>query len=168
MDDLAKDDLRTVIEDARARHAAVVALIYVTDSQAMSLLRLYGTLAIATASATAAGLAPGSIVSKPLAAAAAGATAVLVLGCAFCLHAMMVGAKINLPGRGADFWLWALDPDVTRARILTAYLDNLKERGALNDRVNTRTARALRYAKFCAIAAPPVALLCGGLAFLCL
>jgi hypothetical protein len=37
---------------------------------------------------------------------------------------------------------------------LRAYLDNLKERGALNDKLNTRTARALRAAKYCAAIAP--------------
>lgn len=42
-----KTDWKLVIEDARTRHAAVVNLIYFTDSQAMNLLRLYVTVASA-------------------------------------------------------------------------------------------------------------------------
>jgi hypothetical protein len=164
--DLAKDDLRTVIEDARARHAAVVALIYFTDSQAMGLLRLYGTLAIATASATAAGFGNTMIIAQPLTWAFAAATAVLVVGSAFCMLGMMPG-RINLPGRGADFWLWGLDPAVDRERLLRAYLDNLKERGALNDKLNTRTARALRAAKYCAAIAPVSAISAGLISLAC-
>lgn len=164
--DLAKDDLRTVIEDARTRHAAVVALIYFTDRQAMGLLRLYGTLAVATTSATAAGFAPDPIVGRPFVAAVAAATIVLMIGCIFCLLAMASG-RINLPGRGADFWLWSLTPSVDRPEVLRSYLESMKERAQLNDDLNSRTAGALRRAKQCAIVAPMAAMLAGLAGALC-
>lgn len=47
---LDKTDFRTVIEDARARQAARVALIHANDNKSIALLRLYMTIGIASAS----------------------------------------------------------------------------------------------------------------------
>ncbi len=62
--DLEKDDFKTGIEDVRARHAAVVSLIYLADRQALQLLRSYVTLGIATASGAAAGLSGATMVPR--------------------------------------------------------------------------------------------------------
>ena len=160
---LAESEFRTIIEDARTRHAAVVALMYVTDTQAMSLLRLYVTLGIATASATAAGFGPSAMFARPVAWALAVGAIIFMIGAAFCLRALRP-SKINLPGRKAEFWTWAMLPNVERDTVLAAYLDNLQEKGAMNDGCNARAADALKWAKRCGAIAPLGALLLGATA----
>jgi len=162
---LEKDDFRTIIEDARARHAAVVALIYFTDSQALSLLRLYVTLGIATASGAAAGLSQATLIPRPVGWALVATTIVLAAGAAFCIASMRSGA-INLPGRGPEFWLWAQHPNLDRAAVLKAYLDNLSAKTETNKKLNAVNGRAYQYAKLCSVAVPLAALIAGGASLL--
>lgn len=155
-----------VLEDLRARHQAVVDLIYFTDTQATTLLQLYVTvgLAIATGGVTAlAGAAP-----LPIAAGwgLVAATAPLLAGCYFCLLA--TGARsynLNLPGRGAEFWSWAALEGVDQRMVLEAYLGNLRDKQAANNQVNTQTAAALKRAKYAGAATPLVFVLASALAF---
>lgn len=165
MTTLVESEFRTVIEDVRARHAAVVALMYATDSQAMALLRLYVTLGIAAASGAAAGFGEAAPITRPLAWALAVAAIIVVIGAVYCLRALR-SARISLPGRKADFWQWALSPGIDRARVLIEYLKNAEEKGAANDRLNKETATALSWAKLCGALAPLVALLAGLIAHL--
>lgn len=148
-------DFRTIIEDARARHSAVVALIYFTDTQAMNLLRLYLTVGIATVSGAAA-LLPRTDTLHFVGYALAAASVVLVIGSGFCMRAMQSGL-VNLPGRPADFWSWAIRPDVDHRLAITEYLKNLEEKGALNDALSARNAWALTYAKACSVVTPCIA-----------
>src|SRR5690606_29655615 len=100
---LDTDQLQVALDDARARQTALLQLIYFTDQQAMSLLRLYVTIAVATATGAATGFAPNSWIPM---AASIGLTVVsiaLLVGCYFCFQAMKT-AELALPGRGADFW----------------------------------------------------------------
>jgi hypothetical protein len=55
---LTHEQWRFAIEDARARHEAILTLIYATDRQAMSMLSLYVTLGLATASVFVASIDP--------------------------------------------------------------------------------------------------------------
>lgn len=159
MAELFETEFRTVIEDARTRHAAVLALIYFTDQQAMGLMRLFMTVGIATASGAAAGLTSSTLLPRPAGWALLAATLVFSVGAALCLMAMR-SANINLPGRGADFWLWALDEaQVDREKALRAYLANLRDKLAMNNQTNARSAAALTAAKWCAALAPLAALL---------
>lgn len=160
---LADTEFRTVLEDARARHAAVVALIYATDTQGIGLLRLYVTLGIACASGTAAGLGPTPLFERPLAWAFAAAAITVVVGAGFCLRCLRA-TRVNLPGRDADFWLWAIKSEVGRPDILIRYLENLSDKGAANLDRNAYSADALKWAKRCGIAAPVVALVVGAAA----
>lgn len=149
-------DLRTIIDDARARHAALVALIYSGDAQAMGLLRLYATLGIATVSGAIAGFSGTAAIATPLAAGLAGAAAVLLTGVALCLRAVRP-TEINLPGRSSDFWRWALEDAVTPKDVVSAYLANLDERRPVNQQANRDAATALKWAKRCAAVAPVAA-----------
>jgi branched-subunit amino acid ABC-type transport system permease component len=162
--DLEKDDFRTVIEDARTRHGALVTLIYATDQQATALLRLCSTIAVAVASGALAGLTNSGVISRPLGYALAAATAVLTLGAALCLKTLQASI-ISLPGRTPDFWQWAMHPDVDRRAVLIAYLDNLKDKRSINSDLNIKAAAALKWAKYCVAAAAPLALLTGLVAF---
>lgn len=155
---LDSNDARIALDDARARHAAVVALIYFTEQQAMGLLRLYTTLSLAAASAAAAGFLHTAQLPRPLQFALLGATAVLLFGAGNCLAAMK-SAAISLPGRDPDFWIWATEESVTREQWIEAYLSNLNGKAKANRDLNKRSARALARAKLCAIAAPLAALL---------
>lgn len=158
--DFEKDDLRTMLDDLRARHGATVALLYFNDTQAMSLLRLFVTVGIATASGAAAGLSSAALVPRPMGYALAAATIIATAGSGFSLRAM-TSAIINLPGRDPDFWQWARLPEVDRKDVAEAYLSNLAVKANLNNEVNLRSGAALDYAKRCALAAPIVALLAG-------
>lgn len=160
MNSLADSELRTVIEDARTRHAAVVGLMYATDAQAIGLLRSYVTIGIAAASGTAAGFGPSPVFDRPVAWAMLAATILVLIGAVFCLRCLRPTA-VNLPGRDPDFWQWATLPNVERAQMLAAYLDNLKTKGADNFKRNARAATELKWAKRCGLVAIGLPLLVG-------
>lgn len=165
MADLAEKEFRTVIEDSRARHTAVVGLLYATDAQSISLLRLYATLGIATASGAAAGFGSSALISRPLAWALSAGALGFVIGAGFCLRALRP-CNINLPGRTADFWEWGLEPGVDQASVLSAYLRNLKIKGEANLAHNKASANALKWAKRCSVATPICALVAAAAASL--
>lgn len=162
-----ESEFRTIIEDARTRHAAVVTLMHSLDGQAIGLLRLYATLGIATASGALAGFGSSTIViERPLAWGLASAAVVLVIGSASCFVCMR-STRINLPGRDPDFWQWAIRPDVERSLVLAKYLETLKEKAANNLRRNRLSSMALMVAKLCGVGAPLVALATGLAALHC-
>ena len=74
----------------------------------------------------------------------------------------MATSRINLPGRGAEFWEWAADQSA--AATFRHYMQNLREKQADNNRLNKRTARMLGLAKTSAIVAPLFAAAAGGAA----
>ena len=84
----------------------------------------------------------------------------IAVGCIFCLRAAS-SAALNLPGRGAEFWLWAAHEQVTKAHATKAYLDNIAAKQALNREVNRRTAAALKRAKQAGICAPLIGTIAG-------
>lgn len=154
------EEFRTVIEDIRVRQAALVTLIYATDTQALSLLRLFTTLAVATASGTVAAIASGSKYSLALFTAFGTSTAILVAGVFLCLSALEA-ARISLPGRKTDFWQWAVKHKIKKSKILDAYLLDAETQYKSNQKLNRETATTLKWAKRCAAAAPILALLAG-------
>ena len=160
---LDETEFRTIIEDARARHGGIVNLIYVTDQQAMLLLRLYATLGIATSSGAIAGLVGQPMIARPLAWALVAASITLILGAALCLRVLQA-ARINVPGRDPEFWLWALRDDIDRKTALRGYLENLQVKIAANRSLNIKTATALKWAKRCGAAMPIAALMTGAAA----
>ena len=154
---LKREEKQFAIEDARVRHAALLQMLLFTDTQAMSLLRLYATLGVAAASGATAGFVGSFLtVPDPFAFALFGAAAVFFVGCLFSLWAMRT-ANVSLPGRGAEFWLWATDPKVTFDHALDSYLKELAGKGDMNLAVNTRAAFHLRSAKRCGAWSPVVA-----------
>jgi hypothetical protein len=156
-----ESEFRTIIEDARTRHAAVITLIYTLDAQALGLLRLYTTLGIATVSGGIAGLIDSAnIVPRPLAWSLLSVSIVLLVGAALCLLCLR-STKVNLPGRDPDFWQWAMRPDVGRSQVLAGYLENLKTKAADNLATNDISSKALKAAKVCCVIAPLVALVVG-------
>lgn len=159
--EVSADILKVGLDDARARHAAVVNLILFTDSQALGLLRLYVPIAIATASGAVASFSSGSAIPKAAGIALAAVTIVLIVACAYCFRAMNSSA-INLPGRGAEFWRWAAE--ASNGQMFSAYMQNLQEKQVANNELNHRTAGHLARAKRCAVVMPMVALLAGALA----
>ena len=153
-------EFRTVIDDVRSRHAAILALINTTETQAMSLLRLFITLGIAAGSGIAAGFGQSAIITRPVTFALIGGAVVFVAGAGCCLLAMRPGV-VNLPGRDPAFWKWAMLPGVERAAVLTAYLNKLDEKRPMMDAFNKRTATAFKWAKLCTVLAPVAAILLG-------
>lgn len=159
MSDLSEKEFRTVIDDVRARHTAVVALIYHTDTQAAGLLRIYLTVGVAAASG-----AYGVLAAYPAMAVALGsAAAMTIVGSTFCLFAMRA-ARIRLPGNDPDFWIWASRADVTPQLVLAQYLDQLAGGSTKNADVNESSSRALNYAKAMVVVTLAVAATAGALA----
>lgn len=156
---LEKVDARTVIDDTRARAAAVLQLIYFTDTQATALLRIYVLIGVAAASGGAAGLSGATAIPRALGAAFAAAAVMAAIGAYLCLRAM-VPATISFPGREPSFWNWAIDePSMNDEQVLRAYLVRAQEKLTLNYDVNEAGARALSHAKWFAIAMPIAPLL---------
>lgn len=158
MNPIDKEDFKTIIEDARARHAAVINLIFFTDRQAMTLLRLYLTFGIASASGAVASFGTNAAVPKALGYALLAAAGCMVIGIFFCLRAMQT-TTINFPGRPANFWQWALNRE--REEVIKAYLENLVEKNALNDTTVEKTGKAYGRAKGIAFITPLIALAVG-------
>lgn len=164
MDD--KYDPRIVFDDARARHASVVALIMAKEVRALALLRIYVTIGVAAAAG-----AIGVFFTSPSAATLprpAGWALVAVVftlsaGSFACFRAMR-SDPVNLPGRLGDFWLGAIDPARSTAEVLTAYLTNLNSKSDQNDELNKRLAKWLDWAKWAGMLTPIAALLTGVLA----
>lgn len=151
-------DSKTVIEDARARHAALVQVIQFIDRQATALMRLYVMIGIASASGAAAGLAAQSLIPRPAGFAFAGAVVISVVGAAMCMRANLMPSDISLPGRGPEFWQWALQHEASGRVVLDAYLSNLAERTERNRTLNVKVARALSWAKRFSLLYPPASL----------
>ena len=58
--------------------------------------------------------------------------------------------KVGLPGRGAEFWLWATQHDLIDCHdVLLNYLETLKEKQTRDIKTNEMTAIALTQAKRC-------------------
>jgi hypothetical protein len=153
---LSADELKFAIEDARARHEADVALICFNDNQAMTLLGYYGTVGIAASSGAAAGLAGTITIPNAVTTALLGVAVALLIGSAFCVWAMR-HADISLPGRAADFWIWAQRPEVTMDHACAEYLRDLDQKMRNNDKINVHGAAWLWRAKICGLVAPAFA-----------
>jgi hypothetical protein len=157
---LNSEELRFAIEDSRTRHEAIVALIYWTDQQAMALLALYVTLGLATAGGFIFGITQESMLPPALLASLFAATVMLTLGALTCFYAMQT-AVFNLPGRQAEFWLWADSPKIKVDDAYREYLRNLQNKHGLNDGVNFQTSLALRRARMLGVFTPVSALIAG-------
>lgn len=161
-----KFDARIVIEDARHRHAGVVALILAMDARAMALLRLYVTIGLACAAgAVGVLLAPTPSVPPPFGWALFAVVLVLAAGSYWCF-AVMRTSPINIPGRKADFWLWATRQDITTAAALQAYLENLQIKNSQNDALNAEMTQTLNRAKLAGMLSPVAAVIAGFVAAL--
>jgi hypothetical protein len=150
--------LRFAIEDARTRHEAVVNLIYQTDQQAVSLLSLFVTLALATASGFVGSLVKPPVVPAGFTVPLLVATLGFLVGAYMCFRTLET-AMINLPGREAKFWTWANGEGVTGEMAFGSYLENLQSKTDQNNKLNATTSKSLRWARRFGIAAPLLSLL---------
>jgi hypothetical protein len=162
---MSEDDLKIAIDDARHRHLALVNLILFTDQKAMAVFRLYVTIGIAAAAAGIAGFFRDDHLLVFARWSLLASAVTLALGAYFCFKAMS-RANINLPGRGAEFWQWALDDRVSLRDAVTAYLKELESRQTSNRALNERTAAELDRAVKMGISTPAVAVVVGLLALL--
>lgn len=154
-------DPRVIIEDVRLRHAGVVALIMAMDTRAMALLRVYVTIAVAAAAGSVGLLlSPTPSLPAPVGWALLAVVICLGVGSYLCFRVMRT-TPISIPGRKADFWLWALRPDVTVAIALQAYLDNVQLKSDQNDALNAQMTRTFNRAKLAGMLSPVAAVLAG-------
>lgn len=158
---LDKDDWKLALEDARYRHNAILGLIHAADSQAMTLMRLYVTLGSAAAAGAVAMLSAQPRVAVPLVCALASAIVTLAYGTFKCFS-VINSANVNLPGRGAEFWLWAADERVQRTEVFKAYLTALADKHKVNNSLNESQTASLSRAKRVGVWTPITALVVGG------
>lgn len=154
---LEKDELKIAVEDARARQAALVQLVYFIDTQAMNFLRTYITIQAGTVSAIA--IAAGSSWSfkVPLLGSLLGLLVSTLIGSFYCFHTMRT-VSITLPGRGSEFWKWGLDDEVPHDDVAVAYMDSLEETMTKNRAINEASSKALEKAKLFGMLSPFVGL----------
>lgn len=144
---MPKLDLKSVLDDVRARDAALLAMLLSNDRQAMALFRVYVTIAAALASAALAATLKVGWYPDFWVAAGAGATALgLSIACLLCIQAMK-SAKVAMPGKGAEFWQWASREDVAEKAILDAYLAQSLFGQDNNFYINRRSSAYLQRAK---------------------
>jgi hypothetical protein len=84
------------------------------------------------------------------------AASALVAGCAFAYRAGWT-ARIFLPGRKPDFWIWAIENEQNLREAALAYARQAADIIAHNERVADRAANRLAKAYFCGLAAPAIA-----------
>jgi hypothetical protein len=149
---LDSTDVQFACNDARMRNAAIVDLIHQGDRHALGLLQFYIAVASAAISAAAAIFFTTAPIPKIFGLTLVGIAVPLVAG-AYCCFVSMWSADIHLPGRSADFWQWAMKPEVETKAVYEAYLSRLLEGQATNTALNKRMARWLDYAKRCGVLA---------------
>src|SRR6267378_2329459 len=123
---LDKIDAKVIIDDVRTRHAAVLQLIYFTDTQATSLMRIYVVIGLAGASGAAAGLSNSATIPRAMGVAFAAAAITAVIGAALCMRAM-APSDVGFPGREPTFWRWAMDQGLSDADAIATYLARAEE-----------------------------------------
>lgn len=144
---MAKVDLKILLDDVRARDAALLSMLLTTDRQAMALFRVYVPLAAALVSAAlAATFKVYWYLDGWIATGAGSAALVLALACWYCIQAMKT-ATVAVPGKGAEFWQWATRDDIDEDVALAAYLDQSLKGQDNNFKVNRRSSNCLRMAK---------------------
>lgn len=144
---MAKFDPKIMLDDIRARDVALQNMLLATDRQAVSLFRVYVTLAAAIISASVAGIMRDDSLIDSWVLIGVGLTASgLALACWFCIWAIRT-AKVGLPGKGAEFWQWARRDDIEDDVALDAYLAQTLEAQSVNLEVNRRSSSCLRKAK---------------------
>lgn len=157
---MAEIDMKTVLDDTRARHHALTGLILYTDRQATLLFRTFITVTLATSAAAA------SVLLNPAWQyldvwrwGLVGIAASFGLACIACLRAM-APADIGLAGHGADFWLWATKDGSIHERTLAQYLTRTKEAQERDLAINEKAGKALNWAKRLALYSPAIAAAC--------
>jgi len=155
---LDSSDLQFACNDARVRNAAIVDLIHQGDRHALALLQFYIAVASAAISAAAAIFFTTALVPKIFGLTLVG-IAIPLVASAYCCFVSMWSADIHFPGRSADFWQWAMKPEVETTAVYEAYLSRLLEGQATNTALNKRMSKWLDYAKRCGVLAPFVGLI---------
>ena len=144
---MATFDPKIILDDIRARDVALLNMLLATDRQAVSLFRVYVTMAAALVSAAVAGvLKQGHTVDVWLTSGVVIAASGLALACWLCIRAIRT-AQVGMPGKGAEFWLWARREDVNEDVALDAYLSQSLAAQDINLEVNRRSSSCLRKAK---------------------
>ena len=151
-----KEFFAVIIEDVRARHAAVGDLIKNIDQQAISLLSFYPSIAIAAVSGAAAIIISVPSVPPLVGYGLAAAALCFVAGSMSCFMVLRT-AIINLPGQDAAFWRWATHPKLTELQVVQAYLEAIASREAMNNAVCARGSRWLAIARMFGVLAPVAA-----------
>ncbi|MCK0197754.1 hypothetical protein MWN34_12610 [Ancylobacter sp. 6x-1] len=146
------------IDDVRSREDALIAHIRSQENQALSLLSLCSTLAIACASGVAAGLGTTPIASRLMSYGFGAAFVSLLIGAGISLWTLR-STPLALVGRDPQFWRCALFHDERKAdAILDGYMHASSETMKFNDHLSLSLSGHLKWARLFLILAPVAAL----------
>lgn len=140
--------IRFALTDANSRQEALLNLLYQTDQKALGLVSLYFTLSIAMGSVAIAGLSDDNAIPSSLIVGFSISAMIFFLGGLFCFRAMKT-QNVGFPGRGPEFWLWAIENEVAFTKAAAEYFKELDKNIRLNRQNNQDSALAMKRAKMC-------------------
>ena len=143
------------IPDIAKYQEQLLRMILHHDDRALRVLSLYVTVLGALVTALFA-LKQAQILTAYFIIPIVAAASALAVGCAFAYRAGWT-ARIFLPGRKPDFWIWAIENEQNVREAALAYARQAAETIAHNERVADRAANRLAKAYFCGLAAPAIA-----------
>jgi hypothetical protein len=143
------------IPDIARYQEQLLKMILHHDDRALRVLSLYVTVLGALVTALFA-LKQAQIITAYFVIPIAAAASALAAGCAFAYRAGWT-ARIFLPGRKPDFWIWAIENEQNVQEAALAYARQAADTIAHNERVADRAANHLGKAYFFGLAAPAMA-----------
>jgi hypothetical protein len=143
------------IPDIARYQEQLLRMILHHDDRALRVLSLYVTVLGALVTALFA-LIQAQVLTAYFVIPIVAAALALAVGCAFAYRAGWT-ARIFLPGRKPDFWIWAIENEQTVQEAALAYTRQAADTIAHNERVADRAASHLGKAYFCGLAAPAIA-----------
>lgn len=144
---MAKPELKNILDDVRARDAALLGMIVAIDNHALALFRSFTTLTVALATASVIGATSSTIRIDALVIWGTGVAALgLAIASWYCILSIR-SSKLGVPGKNADFWQWALRDDVNDAHLIEKYLEYSNTSQQQNFLVNDHATKCLKAAK---------------------
>lgn len=142
----------SAIPDIARYQEQLLIMILHHDDRALKVLSLYVTVLGALVTAILA-LRQAGILTAYLLIMIVGAALTLAIGCVFAYRAAWT-ARIYLPGRKPDFWMWAIQNNLDIRETASAYAEQAVDIIEQNERVADRAANRLTRAYVCGLAAP--------------
>jgi hypothetical protein len=151
------------IGDVARYQEQLLRMILHHDDRALRVLSLYLTVLGALVTASLA-LRQAQMLTAYIVILIACAAVSLLIGCGLAYRAAWT-ARIYLPGRKSDFWIWAMENQLSIGEAALAYAKQAEDMIAHNEKIADRAASNLAKAHLCGILAPFVGSLASAFAY---